>query len=123
MQHLKTFLSGLIIQKNPTYVGIFTRVFVVLIFQGFFRISPFNFQARHNASATVFILMVPLLIGTYSLLIAYAFQAVIRFGAVTETPSTPRYEKIIAVIVLVIAIILFLYSCLTTPPGIPWYLE
>lgn len=123
MKRLKTLLSDLLMPQIPTYIGIITRVAAVIAFQGIFRISPFNFRSRPNASVTDLIIIIPLVIGTYSLLISYAFQTVLRVGTVAETPKMPVYEKLIAIIVLAIVILFYIYICLTTPPGPPWYLE
>lgn len=110
--------------EKPTYIGLIMRSVIVLVFQSMFRISPFNFRSHPNASITDLVIMIPLLIGTYSLLIGYAFQAVIRIGTVAdEYPNSPFHEKLIAIIVLAVVILLYIYICLTTPPGIPWYME
>jgi hypothetical protein len=123
MKKIEQFLSNLLFPNNLTYVGIITRVFIIFIFQSFFHMSPFNFQARPNASVVDIIIFFTIAIPTYALLICYAFQAVIRIGTVAETSNTPKHEKIIAVIVLISVILLFLYTSCTSAPGIPWYLE
>jgi len=109
MRKIKQFLSNLLFPENLTYVGIITRVFINFIFQSIFHISPFNFQARPNLAVVDIIIFFTVLIPTYCTLIVYAILVVARIEAVAETTSTPIYEKVITVIVLVIVTLLYIF--------------
>ena len=115
-------IAELLLPQKPSYIGLMVRSAIVILFQSLFRISPFNFRSNVKPSITDMLIMSPLLIGTYSLLVGYAFQAVIRIGAVADD-ETPFHEKLIAIILLAAVVLLCIYVSLTTPPGTPWYLE
>ena len=123
MKDWQNILSEIIAPQKPTYIGLIARVFAIFGFQAFFKLSPFNFQSRPNPSALDLITIMTVIIPTYSLLITYAFQAIIRIGTVAETSDSAGHEKIIAIVCFIVCILGVLYIWFAAPPNRPWYME
>jgi len=123
MTREQNILSEIVVTKSPTYLGLIARVLAVFGIQACFKLSPFNFQARPDASPLQMLGFGIVFIPTYTLLVTYAIQAVIRIGTVSETPDAPRHEKIIAVICLIVTVMAILYVWLAADPHPPWYME
>jgi hypothetical protein len=116
MKDWKFKISDFLMPQEPTYVGLVVRSAIVILFQDLFGISLFSFryQAPFPPTITAMIFIIPILVGTYSLLFGYGILALIRTKIIPG--KAPFYEKLVAIIVLVTMSFFIIYIVFTAPP-------